>query len=191
MFENRISYPDKQLEQDLLKEYQDSHNLDVLGKLYLPYMTLVYGVCLLYLKDEEKSKDAVMQIFEEIIVKLKQHNVLNFKSWLYVVAKNYCLGILRKSSHKKLVSIEDVNMEFGDIMHLDYYDELKELQLTKLESCIEKLQKEQSLSIKLFYYKKMCYQDIAKETNLNFKKVKSYIQNGKRNLKICLEKSHE
>lgn len=189
VFENRISYPDKQLEQDLLKEYQNTHDLETLGKLYIPYMTLVYGVCLKYLKDEDNSKDAVMQIFEDIIGKLKNHEISNFKSWLYIVSRNYCLSILRKSSPNKVISIDDSVMEFGDVLHLDYYDELADKQLLNLESCIEKLQLEQKLSIKLFYFEKLCYQEIVEKTNYNLKSVKSYIQNGKRNLKICLSKT--
>ncbi len=81
----------EQSDEELLAEYKKSLNMNYLGDLYNRYMTLVYGVSLKYLKDEEEAKDAVMQIFEALVEKLLQHEVQYFKSWLYVVAKNHCL----------------------------------------------------------------------------------------------------
>ena len=91
----------------LVAAYQESGDLEVLGELYNRYMHLVYGVCFNYFKDEEQSKDAVMQIFEELVVKLKVHQVQNFKSWLHVLTRNHCLMALRKSSRNPTVTMED------------------------------------------------------------------------------------
>ena len=59
-----------------------------------------------------------------------------------------------------------------------------------LKECIEQLKAEQKQCIEMFYYQKQCYQEIAEQLGMNEKKVKSYLQNGKRNLKICLEKKN-
>lgn len=177
-------------ELSMLADYRNTGNLEVLGKLYQRYMPLVYGLCLKYLQDDDLSKDAVMQIFEELVSKLRVHEVSNFKSWLYTVARNYCLMALRVSGKHKFVPMEDCIMENDALMHLDM-DNMRESKLTVMENCIEKLPEEQKETIKLFYLEQKCYKEVADVTGFDMNKVKSYIQNGKRNLKICIEKNSE
>lgn len=172
----------------LIAGYRSSGDLGVLGKLYNKYMPLVYGVCFKYFKDEELSKDAVMQIFEELVVKLKIHDVQNFKSWLHVLSRNHCLMALRKSAKNNTVSIEDTFVENTDFVHLDI-DDTKETRLAVMEKCMETLSEEQRVSVDLFYLQEKCYKEVADLTGYDMAKVKSYIQNGKRNLKICIEKN--
>jgi RNA polymerase sigma factor (sigma-70 family) len=172
----------------LIALYKNTGDLEVLGQLYGRYMHLVYGVCLKYLQDEAQSKDAVMQIFEELVHKLKIHEVQNFKSWLHVLCRNYCLMALRKSSKNKTVPLEDTFVENTEFVHLNI-DDTKEKQLTLMEKCMESLPEEQRISVDLFYLQEKCYKEIAEITGYELVKVKSYIQNGKRNLKICIEKN--
>lgn len=172
----------------LLLRYKSTGSLDALGMLYNRYMHLVYGVCLNYFKEEEASKDAVMQIFEELVLKLKIHEVQNFKSWLHVLTRNHCLMALRKLAKNNTVSIDDTFVENTDFVHLDI-DDTKETQLTVMEKCMETLTEEQRRSVDLFYLQEKCYKEVAGITGYEMVKVKSYIQNGKRNLKICIEKN--
>ncbi len=172
----------------LIARYKISGDLESLGLLYNKYMHLVFGVCLNYLKDEEQSKDAVMQIFEELVVKLKIHEVQNFKSWLHVLSRNHCLMAIRKNSKHTTVSMEDAFVENTEFVHLDL-DDTKEEKLTVMERCMEKLPEEQRISVQLFYLEEKCYKEVADLTGYEMLKVKSYIQNGKRNLKICIEKN--
>jgi RNA polymerase sigma-70 factor (ECF subfamily) len=179
-------------DEELLLQFQKSAHLDILGELYSRYMHLVYGVSLKYFKDRAEAQDAVMNIFEKLITDLPKHQVQNFKSWLYVLTKNHCLMEIRSrnSSDRRLEGLktELEFMESADEMHPIDRDE-NSLSET-LKECIEKLKSEQKQCIELFYYKKLCYQEVAEELKLDEKKVKSYLQNGKRNLKICLEGKH-
>ena len=177
-------------EQELLTEYRDTGNLEILGIIYERYMPLVLGLCLKYFKDEEQSKDAVMQIFEELVKKLKIHKVSNFKSWLYTLARNHCLMNIRSSSKHEFVQIEENFMENYAFVHLDI-DETRENKLHIMEKCIDKLPSEQKDTISLFYLDQKCYKEVSDITGYDLNKVKSYIQNGKRNLKICIEKNSE
>ncbi|MBC7760081.1 MAG: sigma-70 family RNA polymerase sigma factor [Phormidesmis sp. FL-bin-119] len=177
-------------EQGMLLEYRNTGNLEILGKLYERYMPLVFGLCLKYFKDEEQSKDAVMQIFEELVKKLKVHEVINFKSWLYTVSRNHCLMDIRSASKHEFVQIEEDVMENGAFVHLNI-DEAREGKLDVMEKCIEKLPPEQKETINLFYLEQKCYKDVSDITGYDLNKVKSYIQNGKRNLKICIDKNSE
>ncbi len=171
-----------------LNNYRISGDIAVLGKLFEKYVSLIYGVCLKYLKDEDAAKDAVMGIFEELIVKAKQHEVKQFRSWVYVLSRNYCLMQLRSDKKGGEISLDEV-MEFTPLVHPD--DNNKEETLKALERCMEKLIPVQKQSIDLFYLKEKCYKEIAELTGFTLNDVKSYIQNGKRNLKLCLEKNRE
>lgn len=171
-----------------LDSYRKSGDVAVLGELFGRYVPLIYGVCLKYLKDEEASKDAVMGIFEELIVKVKQHDVKQFRSWVYVLSRNYCLMQLRGDKKTEIVSLDDV-MEFAPFLH--HEENNREDAMKALERCMEKLNAVQKQSIDLFYLKEKSYREVADLTGFSLNDVKSYIQNGKRNLKICLEKNRE
>jgi RNA polymerase sigma-70 factor (ECF subfamily) len=182
---------DSSMDEQWVADYKKSGDLMILGKLYQPYMPLVYGVCLKYFKDEDNSKDAVMQIFEQLITKLGNHEIKNFKSWLYVLSRNYCLMELRKSQKNTFIYVDEYFVETTPLLHHINNDEDKEAQLVALEKCIETLNHDQKLSVNLFYLQKKCYSEVAEHTGYDMNKVKSYIQNGKRNLKICLEKLND
>lgn len=161
--------------------------MDVLGDLYQRYMDLIYGVCLKYLKVPDDAQDAVINIFEELIVKLKKYDIDNFKGWLYQLAKNHCLMKLRSSkSHPVNIDVDIVHL--AEKPHLDDVMD-KENNLTAMENCIEQLPAEQKRVVKMFYLNEKCYNEIAVDTATNINKVRSFIQNGRRNLKICMEKN--
>jgi RNA polymerase sigma factor (sigma-70 family) len=173
---------------ELVVQYKHSGDTALVGVLYHRYMALVYGVCLKYLKDRDESKDAVMQIFEKLIVSLKEHEITHFKSWLYVTSKNYCLMALRSRKGKTFQEISGEFMENGLMLHLEDEAEM-EVNLSKLEKCIEHLAVEQKDCVTLFYMQQKCYKEIVQLTGFDDNKVKSCIQNGKRNLKLCMERN--
>ncbi|MGI9542602.1 MAG: RNA polymerase sigma factor [Cyclobacteriaceae bacterium] len=193
MFVNPSSKHESIQDMELIQKYLESDNLDFLGTLYQRYMHLVLGVCLKYFKDREESKDAVMQIFEKLILAVKKHEVTNFKGWISVVARNHCLMELRSKKHKinrqRLEINEHHGVEISYQMHPDDGEEL-DLKIGKIEAALINLPEEQQICIKLFYLEEKSYKTVAEETGYDLKKVKSYIQNGKRNLRIQLEKEN-
>lgn len=174
----------------LLKEYQSTSDQQLLAILYLRYTDLVYGTCMKYLKGAEESKDAVINIYQELVVKLKTHSVENFKSWLYIVTRNHCLMQLRKNKKNVTVEIHPDLMQTEDFSHLDNVFEKEQL-FNQLENCLETLSKEQNRVIKMFYLENKCYNEITEITGMDWSKVRSQIQNGKRNLKICMDQNAE
>ena len=149
-------------------------------------MELVYGVCLKYYKDPETAKDSVMQIFEELLPKLRKHEVENFKPWLHQVAKNHCLMQLRTPKNMKTVEFKYELVQSEDNVHLNGVLE-KEENFKKLEFCLGTLTNEQRETVKLFYLDGKCYNEIVEITGLEWNQVRSFIQNGRRNLKLCME----
>jgi RNA polymerase sigma factor (sigma-70 family) len=187
-FFSRPVKTDNTNDEEQLNNYRKSGDIAVLGGLFEKYVPLIFGVCLKYLKDEDASKDAVMGIFEELIEKTKQHDIKQFRSWVYVLSRNYCLMQIRSGKKTEVISLDEV-MEFTPFLHPD--ENNKEEALKALERCMEKLNTMQKQSIDLFYLKEMCYKEIADMTGFSLNDVKSYIQNGKRNLKLCLERNSE
>jgi RNA polymerase sigma-70 factor (ECF subfamily) len=174
---------------ELIKEYKDG-NQDALARLFKKYMHLIYGSCLKYLKNEEKSKDTVMEIYELLHKALLKHEVEHFKSWLYRVTYNHCMQVLRdeKRHSKKATNFKQDSitlMESNEDQHLSIE---KEELLIHLEDCVKELKEFQKNCIERFYLQEQCYNEIVDQTGYALKKVKSYIQNGKRNLMICMNK---
>jgi RNA polymerase sigma factor (sigma-70 family) len=173
---------------DLVFLYKKTNDLAVIGELYSRYTSLVYGVCLKYLKDRDEAKDAAMQLFEKLIDTLKNYEVENFKSWLYVSARNHCLMQIRGKKGKFKEEIDALHVENQFILHPQEENELEE-NLDKLEECIKRLMDDQQKCVRLFYLKEKCYKEITGITGYDLNQVKSFIQNGKRNLKICMEEN--
>lgn len=173
-------------DEELLADFQRSGEQQLLATLYLRYTDLVYGTCFKYFKDGEACKDAVMNIYQELLVKLPRHDVENFKSWLYVVTKNHCLMQLRKEKRNVTVSMDSSLMQSEDFSHLDTVLD-KEHDFKRLERCLEILPEAQREAVKLFYLQNKCYNEITSITGSDWNKVRSLIQNGRRNLKNCME----
>jgi len=181
-------------DEKLVEAFRQSGDLELLGALYQRYMHLVYGVCLRYFKDREDARDGVMQIFEKLIVEIQSHKIQKFKSWLYVLTKNHCLMEIRSGKTQKRnldswVTEQEYSVEFQPELHP--IDEEGAEQNARLRECIERLKNEQKECILLFFFKNKSYREIGGMLSMDEKKVKSYLQNGKRNLKICLEEGND
>lgn len=158
-----------------------------MGILLERYTLLLLGVCMKYMKNEEEAKDCVQQIFLKVLTEAAKYKIEYFKSWLYMVAKNHCLMKLRSTNGKNIKELkEDTHIEHEDVNKADLIANEQTFKL--LEESIEELNEEQKQCVTLFYLQKRSYQEITASTNYTLMQVKSYIQNGKRNLRLLLEK---
>lgn len=179
---------------DLVNLYKKEGDKMVVGELYKRYTRFAFSICMKYLKDEDRSEDAVMQVFEKLFEDLKRHQVTNFKSWLHSVLKNHCLHIIRDNAYKLTKEKEAINtygnfVENQLLLYQDNDDGFEErIETLEMELC--NLSHEQRVCIEFFYLKDKCYQEVADITGYTMNQVKSNIQNGKRNLKISLQQ-HE
>ena len=171
---------------ELLQNFYRDHDNKWLGILLPRYTLLLIGVCMKYLKNEEDSRDCVQQIFLKVINELRKYKVEYFKSWIYMIARNHCLMKLRDNK-KVTVELNErtapaVNAE-TDKKKLIERDAL----LQKMEVALQKLNPEQKECLKLFYLQKKSYSEVSEITGFTMMQVKSYLQNGKRNLKLLIE----
>ena len=175
-------------DQELLDRFYIDHNNEWLGLLLERYILLLFGVCMKYLKNEEEAKDCVQQIFLKVITELKKYRVDYFKSWLYMVAKNHCLMRIRDRQGKIPVELTERYMstpqEDSDMSGLLHNDHVIDL----MSESLDELSVEQRQCVNLFYLQKKSYQEISEKTGFTMMQVKSYIQNGKRNLRLLIEK---
>ena len=181
-------------DEELVLQYRQQGDKQAVGILFNRYSHLVFGVCMKYLKDSDDSKDAVLQIFEKLYADLSKHDVQKFSYWIHRVAQNFCLMQLRSRQAAKNradnYSRDEIaaSTEFEPENTDRVYE--KETELLMLEEAIKTLNEEQRICIELFFLKEKCYNEITDLTGFDFKQVKSFIQNGKRNLRIYMEKNN-
>jgi len=178
---------------ELISLYKLNENKEIVGELYKRYTKFVFLISMKYLKNEDESQDSVMQIFENLFSDLLNHKINNFKSWLYMVTRNHCLMKLRKNQ-KNLKNQQELKKDTENFMENDINSHLlnndeKTDKENAVHLAINQLNKEQKECVVLFYVEKKSYSEISELTNYPLKKVKSYIQNGKRNLKGILIKA--
>ncbi len=175
-------------DEDLLRRYKADGNTDWIGILFDRYAVLLLGMCMKYLKNEEDARDSVQQVFLKVLSEVNKHEVQYFRAWIYQVAKNHCLMQLRQKHIRYQEEISDKNMPGAAGLEETSGLKEKDQLLENMEHALDLLNKEQQTCIRLFYLAKQSYQQITEQTGYSLLQVKSYIQNGKRNLKHLLEK---
>lgn len=186
LFNKKVNRSDE----ELVTAFKQTGNKNLFADLFKNHVNTIYGTCLFYLQDKDEAKDAVMNIFEKLMVELKQNDIKNFKGWLSFVVRNHCISAIRKKN-----SVQKNTKSYYDYEYKDasYEEETKidsvtdERMLQHLQDCLPKLKEAQRKCIELFYLKGMSYQQISELTSYETNEVKSYIQNGKRKLKILIE----
>lgn len=173
-------------DEELLEQYRQTRNSEFFGILYNRYIPLVYGVCLKYLQNESRSQDAVMEIFENLLPKVSEYDIKVFRTWLYSVVKNHCFHVLKSNKREIIVDFE-VNIMDSDIVLTLLNEDVDNDREEALNYCMAKLSEPQRITVNKFFYENLSYVDIADTTGYDLKSIKSYIQNGKRNLKLCIE----
>ncbi len=177
-------------DEELALNYYNTGDKELVGQLFEKHVKTVFGVCLFYFKDKDVAKDAVMQIFEKLITELKRTEVKNFKGWLSFVVRNYCISEIRKNKNKyrlpeKYLEFEVTEAVLGEEEKIALVND--DLMMDHLQTCLPELKENQRICVDLFYLKAQSYQQICDKTKFSLNEVKSYIQNGKRNLKLLIE----
>lgn len=170
----------------LLQQLKKTGDIIFFQYLFERYIPLVYGLCLKYLRSPDKSQDAVMDIYENLSSKILNYEIAIFKNWLYSVVKNHCFSILKESKKEIVVDFDSQLMESDSILTL-FNEEVDDEKEHALNNCLQQLSEPQRICINKFFYENKSYADIVDETGYPLKSVKSYIQNGKRNLKNCID----
>lgn len=176
-------------DKELIEVFRKRGEMEVISEFFNRYVHLIYSICYPYLKDNDQTRDMVMEIFESLGEKINKYEIHNFKSWLYRVSRNACLMTLRKEKKKiQLEQIENNQSIFVENEANLHPDNGESKKLESLRTFLTRLKEDQRICIELMYFKDMSYKDISSATGYSLKQVKSYIQNGKRNLKGFFDK---
>jgi RNA polymerase sigma-70 factor (ECF subfamily) len=175
-------------DEELLMQHKESGHAEYFEILYNRYIPLLYGMCLKYLQDEGEAQNAVIQLFEELLPKISSYEIQTFKTWLYNVARDHCLQIVKRESKEIPVSFNSDIMDSNEVLQLLSNKENDSERMQVLHNCLGRLPDGQRISIIHFFTGEMSYADIAEKTGYSLNAVKSNIQNGKRNLKNCINK---
>jgi RNA polymerase sigma-70 factor (ECF subfamily) len=177
-------------DEELLKHYKQSGNKELFADLFKKHVSVVYGTCLFYLQDKDEAQDATMQLFEKLMLDINNREIDNFKGWLSFVVRNHCISLIRKnkSQTKNIKSYYEFEYESPNYEEEEKINSVSDdILLENMKECLPKLKENQRICVEFFYLKNKSYQDIANETKFSLNEIKSYIQNGKRNLKLLLE----
>ena len=177
-------------DEELLKNYKQTGNKEIFADLFKKHVTVVYGTCLFYLQDKDEAQDATMQIFEKLLLDINNREIDNFKGWLSFVVRNHCISLIRKqkSQTKNVKSYYEFEYQDARFETEEAINRVGDEQmLEQMKSSLPKLKEAQRVCVELFYLKNKSYQDISSETSYSLNEIKSYIQNGKRNLKLLIE----
>ena len=170
---------------DLIKQYKETKDLKILADLYKPYMTLIYGSCLKYLKNQTEAEDAVMDIYEKLSKKILTSDIQSFNAWIYMVTRNHCFEVLRQKGRRNDKEKDAAIMYSSTVFHPD--TDRNEAAIEVLRQCLEQLEDFQKSCVEMFYYKKLSYIEISEQLDVSYNQVRSRIQNGRRNLKVCMD----
>lgn len=179
-------------DEELVEQFAETKQQIYFEELYRRYIHLSYGVCLKMMKNEQDSRDVVSDVFKTLYLKLPTANVQSFKAYVYAVSRNECIAKLRqrKSEMKKKEEWQKTEITHSDFMENEGLLALDNVGPSKeklVEDAVASLGEDQRICIQMFFYDNKSYKDIASQTGYSEKQVKSYLQNGKRNLKIALE----
>ncbi len=177
-------------DEELVSQFKREGDKSVFAELFKKHVKVVYGTCLFYLQDKDEAQDATMQLFEKLLIEVKQREINNFKGWLSFVVRNHCISIIRKnkSYQKNIKSYYEFEYEEPNLENEEKINSINDEALIEhLNSCLPQLKDKQRICLELFYLKSKSYHDIANETSFTINEIKSYIQNGKRNLKLLIE----
>ena len=177
-------------DEEILKHYKQTGDKEIFADLFKKHVTVVYGTCLFYLQDKDEAQDATMQLFEKLLLDVNNREIDHFKGWLSFVVRNHCISLIRKqkSQAKNIKSYyefeyQDANLETEESIGRVGDEQM----LEQMKQSLPKLKEGQRICVELFYLKDKSYQEIANETSYSLNEIKSYIQNGKRNLKLLME----
>jgi len=174
-------------DEEIIEKFKNDPDNKLLNELFTRYIHLTYNLCFKYLKNDEACKDAVIEIYEQLINDIKKYEIKHFKNWLYVKTKNYCLNKKNQKNNSKIEllffeQIDNIFVEFPFFINHST-EEINIIDNNQMETVINKLNAKQKKCIQLFYFENKSYNEISAITGYDIKKVKSHLQNGKRNLK--------
>ncbi|MBL7713370.1 MAG: sigma-70 family RNA polymerase sigma factor [Chitinophagaceae bacterium] len=183
-----MSYSDikSRTDEELIALFQQSGDNQWLGVLLERHTLLLLGIAMKYLKDKDQAHDAVQQVFIKTLTRFPENPVQNFKGWLYILMRNHCLGVLRSNSFRAPEELLNTLAAPETKTQEEWIHD--ELMRQNLHQALQSLNPDQQTCIRLFYIEKRSYKEIMEQTTFSFEQVKSYVQNGKRNLKIALQK---
>jgi RNA polymerase sigma-70 factor (ECF subfamily) len=178
-------------DQELIELYRSTKDPQQVAVLWGKYKHLILANSKKHLGHSQEAEDVCAEIYVELVEKLLVYPVDNFKSWLYKIVQNHCLQKLRKRKGIVEIDIDSEKFEnaFVENPAFEHLDNEGESDSQKLHGALSQLKEEQRTCLMLFFFEEKSYKEISDRTSFDLGQVKSFIQNGKRNLLLILSKT--
>jgi RNA polymerase sigma-70 factor (ECF subfamily) len=148
-------------------------------ELYERYSTEIYRYSFSILKDYDEAKDAVQETFVKFSENEKSFNgQCSYKTWLMIIARNYCYNRRRSGDFKSLKTDEE-NFSGSYDLQLDWK--------ISVETALMKLTEEQNELIYLVDYAGYSYKEIAELTKQSLENIKIKIFRARQELRKYLK----
>lgn len=174
---------------ELVKSYQKSGDVARIAVLFDRYADVISLICLNYLKNKQDAEDSFMDLFEQVCQDLKKTEVTHFSAWMNAVVRHHCLKVKRQREKWTTTGVEE-HAEDTWKEEFSFHEENAPNSSRAIENAMLTLKPDQAKCIHLFYTEQKSYKEISEMLDLDMNTVKSHIQNGKRKLKIELEKQN-
>lgn len=164
---------------------------DAFESLMIQYQTPVYNLCFRIVGNPEDAADMTQETFLKAWRSLENfHMDSSLSTWLYRLANNCCLDLLRSKKRKPTISIvrED---EDGEELSFDPEDpspQPEELLIRKeenqiLQEALQTLDEQQRAILTLRVVNDMSYEDISRVLQIKEGTVKSRLARARENLR--------
>ncbi|MBC8182759.1 sigma-70 family RNA polymerase sigma factor [candidate division KSB1 bacterium] len=170
-----------------IKNFLSTGDKSCLGKIFEHHKQQLFFHCLKIIKDQEEAKDQTSETFIKAFEKIHKFDLNKpFYPWLAQIATNLCIDLIRR---KKIVPLDQIDNQPDLKGSDDQVADLENAELNdKIKGAIKKLKRQQKRCFCLFYIHEKSYKEIVKLTGFSNNEVRSYIQNGKRKVKLILER---
>ncbi len=155
--------------------------------IYERYHKVLYAVSYKYLKEENRAKDIVQDIFTKLWEERESIQVkTNLKSYLYSMTKNHILNIIKRDSRQILSNYENEKEKIADNDNL-----LKTITDNQLQDilykAIDKLPKQKRLVCLLKAKEGLSNKEIAERLNITEHTVKKHQTQSLASLRLLLQ----
>ncbi len=160
-------------------------NEEEFNKIVKMYYERIYNLSKKILKDKDKAFDATQEIFLKVYKNLnKFEGRSSLFTWIYRIAINHCLSLLRKEKNEKVEELEWEKIPAPIDIEKEYENNrLKEL----IAKYLEKLSPLEKSVFLLYHQEGLKIREVSEVLNLKEGTIKAVLFNAHKKLKKFLE----
>lgn len=161
------------------QKFEEGHYAPEIRDYLLPHVDLIFRCACRLTRKAHDAEDLTQETFYYAIKSFPQLKDRDkAKNWLFSILRNLFLKDLEKSKKRIDIEFDSVSNTIKGKVNIEE-EHLKKEVARNLRSALNKLDDRLKAPIKMFYFERMSYKEIAKSLNLPMGTVMSRIARGK------------